>query len=70
MASSTEIAPTVYHILGDKPPDGVQRCILCGAVVASHFLGALPAGRVFEQQGRLLLIEPDEETISCLDRPQ
>ncbi len=55
------------HILGEGAADGTQRCILCGVSVAAHVLGSLPAGEVFERDGRLFLIEPDEDTMSCLE---
>lgn len=53
------------HILSE-PSDLVrQHCILCGMVVADNPIGALPDGLVFEKEGRLLLIEPDEAAVSC-----
>ena len=58
--------PTITrHILGEAVSNEPQHCILCGATVSSHLLGALPEGEVFEREGRLFLIEPDEPSISC-----
>lgn len=61
-------APWVRHVIGAALPHEPQHCVLCGAAVSSHMLGALPEGAVFERHGRLFLIEPDEDTISCRDR--
>lgn len=65
----TTTTPWVRHILNEAAPGEVQHCILCGATVASHFLGALPATEIFERNGRLHLIEPDADIYSCLQQP-
>lgn len=68
MTAEPFTAPITRHILSERSSDGPQHCILCGATVSSHLLGDLPAGAVFEQCGRLFLIEPDGEAQSCLER--
>lgn len=58
--------PWVRHILGE--PDSVtkeQHCIMCGVQVAEHMLGPLPAGEVYEHDGKLALITPLGNIISC-----
>lgn len=60
-------APWIRHVFGSTVNNEPQHCVLCGATLANHPLGALPAGEVFEHAGRLFLIEPDDVTISCLE---
>ena len=64
-AASLATPFSTRHILGEPSLEGQQRCILCGISVADHPLGHLPAGEVFERQGRLYLIEPDGRIRSC-----
>lgn len=59
--------PWIRHVFGTTVNNEPQHCVLCGATLAAHPLGALPAGEVFEHAGRLFLIEPEEATISCRD---
>lgn len=68
MTMTTVETVWIRHVLGEKPPDGPQHCIICGMQVAPHILGDLPAGEVFEFGGRLALIPPDTPTVSCHDR--
>ena len=60
--------PWIRHILNSASDNETQHCILCGAAVAPHMLGGLPEGTVYEHDGRLMLIEPLGNTISCRDR--
>lgn len=68
MTTTTQETVWIRHIVGEKPIDGLQHCILCGMQVAPHILGALPPGEAFECHGRLALIAPDAPTISCRER--
>lgn len=68
MTETSTATTWIRHVLGEPQIDGGQHCILCGVSVASHMLGHLPAGAVFEHNGRLFLIEPAEESISCLEQ--
>lgn len=67
MIPTTIETPWIRHVLTAPVSNEPQHCILCGATVSSHPLGALPDGAVFEHAGRLFLIEPDEAAISCLE---
>lgn len=68
MDLSVTTTPWVRHVLGHASMGETQHCILCGATVAPHTLGHMPEGEVYEHDGRLMLIEPLGQIISCQDQ--